>query len=87
MFNNLEECFMFKDHLEYEWKENEYERDNMLEIELEFPMLEEFTTNTQAAESHTSLCSPMYQQPSVLLDQNEGSTCIFFSGSQDKVML
>jgi len=47
-------------------------------------MLDEFAANSQVAESHTSLCLPMDQQPSVLSYQNERSTCIFV-GLQDKV--
>jgi hypothetical protein len=84
MFNNLEECFLFKDDLDYEMEEYESEIDSMPEIESELLMLEEFTANTQVAESHTSLCLPMDQQPSILSDQNERSTCIFV-GFQDKV--
>ena len=84
MSNNLEECFMFKDDLEYEFEEYEPKRYSMPEIESEMPMLEEFTTNTQIAEIHTPLCLPMDQQPSVLLDQNEGCDCVFV-GSRDKI--
>ena len=76
MFNNIEEFFLFKDYLEYEFEEYEPKRDSMPEIESEFPMLEEFTTNTQIAEIQTSICPPMDQQPSVLSNQNE--ECAFF---------
>ena len=47
-------------------------------------MLEEFIANTQMEKSHTSLCLPMDQQPSVISDQNEECSCVF-AGSQDKV--
>jgi len=46
MFDNLEECFLFKNDLGYEIEEYELERDNMPEIQSEFLMLEEFTANT-----------------------------------------
>ena len=68
MFNNLEECFMFKDDLDYEFEENESEIDSMPEIESELLVLQEFIANTQIAESHTSLCLPMDQQPSIISD-------------------
>jgi len=87
MFDNLEECFLFKNDLDYEIEEHEPERDSMPEIESEFLMFEEFTANTQIEKSYTSLFFPMNQQPTILLDQNEGSTCIFATGSQDKVVL
>ena len=84
MFDNPEECFLFKDDLDYELEECEPEGDNMPEIESKFLMLQEFAANTQIAESHTSVCSPMDQQPSVLSDQNEECACVF-AESQDKV--
>jgi len=87
MFDNLEECFLFKNDLDYEFEEYEPLRDNMPKIESEFLMLKEFTANTQITEGYTSLCLPINQQPNFLSDQNEGSTCIFVAGSQDKVML
>ena len=70
MFNNIEECFLFKDDLDYELEEYEYELDIMPEIESNFLMLEEFTANIQVTESHTSLCLPMDQQPSIHSNQN-----------------
>ena len=84
MFNNLEECFLFKDDLDYEVEECESEIESMLEIESEFLTLEEFIANTQVGEIHTSLCLPMDQKPSIILDKNERSTCIL-AGFQDKV--
>lgn len=84
LFNNLEECVFFKDDLDYEMEEYDSKIDSMPEIELEFLMLEKFTTNTQMAESHISLCLPMDQQPSILSNQNERSTCIFV-GFQNRV--
>jgi len=87
MFDNLEECFLFKNDLDYEIEEYEPERDNMPEIESEFLMLEEFTANTQIVEAYTSLCLLINQQPTFLSDQNEGSTCICAVGSQDKLVL
>lgn len=87
MFDNPEECFVFKNELDYEFEEYEPERDNMLEIESQFLVLEEFTVNTQIAEGYTSLCLPINQQPIIILDQNKGSTCIFTVGSQEKVVL
>ena len=62
----------------------ESEIDSMPEIESKFLMLEQFIANSQVAESHISLCLPMDQQPSILSDQNERSTCIF-ARFQDKV--
>jgi len=59
MFDHLEEYFMFKNDLDYDVEEYEHERDNMIEIESEFLMLEEFTANTQIAEAYTSLCLPI----------------------------
>ena len=70
IFDNIEECFMFKYDLDYEFEEYEPKRDNVQDIESKFPVLQEFSTNTQIAESHTSLCLPMDQQPSILSDQN-----------------
>lgn len=46
MFDNLEECFLFKNDLDYEI-DYEPERDSMPEIKSEFLMLEEFTANTR----------------------------------------
>jgi len=40
MFNNIEECVMFKDDLDYELEEYESEIDSIPEIESEFLMLE-----------------------------------------------
>ena len=87
MFDNLEVCFLFRNGLDYEIEECETKRHSMPEFKLEFLMLEEFTANTQIAEAYISLCLPINQQPTVLLDQNEGSTCIFVAGSQDKLEL
>ena len=39
------------------------------------------------AEAHTSRCIPIPRKSIVLSDQNEGSTCIFATGSQDKIVL
>lgn len=61
MFNNLEECFLFKDDLDYDLEEYEFEIDGMPKIESNFLMLEEFTTNTQVAKSHAPLFLPMDQ--------------------------
>ena len=61
MFDNLEDFFLFKNVLDYEIEEYEHERDSMLEFELEFLMVKEFTTNTQIAETYTSLCLPISQ--------------------------
>ena len=76
MFDNIEDCFLFKNDLDHEFEEYELERDNMPE----FLMVKEFSANTQMAEAYTSLCLPITQQPVVLLDQNEGSTFIFAAG-------
>jgi len=78
MFDNLEDCFLFKNDLDHE-----VERDNMLE----FFMVKEPTANTHMAEAYTSLCLPINQQPTVLSDRNEASTYIFAVGSQDKIVL
>ena len=83
MFDDLEDCFLFKNDLHHEVEEYELERDNMPE----FLMVKEFTANTQMAEAYTSLCLPITQQPVVLSDQNEGSNCIFVAESQDKLVL
>lgn len=83
MFDNLEDCFLFKNDLDHKVEGYELERDNMLE----FLMVKEFTANTQMAEAYTSLCLPITQQLVVLSDQNEVSTCIFAIGSQDKLVL
>jgi len=87
MFDNLEECFLFKNDLDYEIEEYEPERYNIPEIEYEFLILEEFIANTQIKKAYTYLCLPINQQPTVVSDQNEGSTCIFTAGSQDKLVL
>ena len=50
-------------------------------------MLKEFIANIQIEEAYTSLCLPIIQQLTVLSDENEGSTCIFAAGSQDKLVL
>ena len=84
MFNNIEERFMFKDDLDYEFEEYEPNIDNVQDIESDFPTLEEFTTNTQIAESHTSRFLPMDQQLSVISNHNEGCACVFVE-SRDKV--
>ena len=83
MFDNIEDCFLFKNDLDHEVEGYELERDKMLE----FRMVKEFTTNTQMAEAYTSLFPPITQQLVVLSDQNEGSTCIFVVGSQDKLVV
>ena len=83
MFDNLEDCFLFKNDLDHEVEEYELERDNMPE----FLTVEEFTANTQMAKDYTSLCLPITQQSIGLSYQNEGSTCIFNDGSQDKLVL
>ena len=85
MFKNLEDFFLFKDDLDYEFEEYEPKIDSVKEIESQFPVLQEFATNTQIAAIHTSLCLLLDQQPSIISDQNEGSTCIFATRSQDKV--
>jgi len=87
MFDNLEECFLFKKVLDYDIEECEPKRHSMPEFESEFLMVEEFTASTQIAEAYTALCLPINQQPTVLSDHNEGSTCIFVVGSQDKLVL
>ena len=46
MFDDLEDCFMFKNDLGHEVEEYELERDNMPEFESEFLMVKEFTGNT-----------------------------------------
>ena len=58
MFDNLEDCFLFKNDLDHEVEEYELERKNMLE----FLMVKEFTANTQMAEAYTSLCLPITRQ-------------------------
>lgn len=52
MFDNLEECFMFKDDLDYEFEEYEPES-SIPEIKSKFLMLEEFIANTQITEDYT----------------------------------
>ena len=49
MFDNLEDCFLFKKGLDYEIEEYEPERDSMPEFKSEFLIVEEFTANTQIA--------------------------------------
>ena len=66
MFDNLEEFFLFKNDLDYEFEEYETKRDKMPEIESEFLVLKEFSANTQIAKGYTSLCLPIDQKPSVL---------------------
>ena len=83
MFDNLEDCFLFKNDLDHEIEENELERENMPK----FLMVKEFRANTQIAEAYTALFLPINHQPTVISDQNEGSTCIFAAGSQDKIVL
>ena len=83
MFDNLEDCFLFKCDLDHEDEEYELERDNMPG----FLMVKEPIANTQMGETHTSLCIPIPRKSIVLSDQNEGSTCIFADGSQDKIVL
>jgi len=83
MFDNLEDCFLFKNELDHEVEEYKLERDNMSK----FLTVKEFTSNTQMVEAHTSLCIPNPRKSIVLSDQNGGSTCIFVVGSQDKIVL
>ena len=78
MFDNLEDCFLFKNDLDHE-----VERDNMPE----FFMVKELTANTHMAKAYTSLCLPINQQPTVLSDQNEASARIFAAGSPNKIVL
>ena len=61
MFDNLEDCFLFKNDLDHEVEEYELERDNMLG----FLMVKEPTANTQMEEAYTSMCLPITQQPVV----------------------
>jgi len=77
MFDNLEQCFLFKKGLYYDIEEYEPERDSMSEFESEFLMVEEFTSNTQMTKSYTSLCLSITRKLVVLSYHNEGSTCIF----------
>ena len=58
MFDNLEDCFLFKNDLDHEVEEYELERDNMPK----FLMVKEFTANTQMEEAYTSLCLPITRQ-------------------------
>ena len=83
MFDDIEDCFLFKNDLDHKIEEYKLERDNMSK----FLTVKEFTANTQIEKGYTSLCLPINQQPIVLSGQNEGSTCIFVVGSKDKVML
>ena len=87
MFDNLEECFLFKKGLDYDIKECEPKRHSMPEFKLEFITVEEFIASTQIAKAYTALCLPINQQPTLLSDHNEGSTCIFAARSQDKLVL
>lgn len=87
MFDDLEDCFLFKKGLDYEIEEYELERDNMPEFESDFLIVKEFTANPQIIEAYSSLCLPINQQPIFLSDKNEGSTCIFAAGSLDKLVL
>jgi len=64
MYDNLEDCFLFKNDLDHEVEEYELERDNMPK----FLMVKEFSANTQMAEAYTSLCLPITRQPVVLSD-------------------
>ena len=83
MFDDLEDCFPFKNDLDHEIEEYKLERDNMSK----FLTVKEFTANTHMAEAYTSLCLPINQQPTVLSDQNEASTYIFAAGSPNKIVL
>ena len=83
MFDNLEDCFLFKNDLDHEVEEHELERDNMPE----FLMIKEPTADTQMADPHTSLCIPIPWKSIFLSDQNGGSTRIFAAGSLDKPVL
>jgi len=73
MFDDLEDCFLFKNDLEHE-----VERDNAVK---------EITANTHMAEFYTTLSLPINQQPTVLSDQNEASARIFAVGSPNKIVL
>jgi len=57
MFDNLEDCFLFKNDLDHEVEEYDLKRDNMPE----FLMVKELTANTQMEEAYTSLCLPITQ--------------------------
>ena len=83
MFDDLEDCFLFKNDLDHEIEEYKLERDNMSK----FLTVKEFTANTHMEEAYTSLCLPINQQPTVFSDQNEGSTYIFAAESPNKVVL
>jgi len=78
MFDNLEDCFLFKNDLDHE-----VERDNMPE----FFMVKEPTASTQMAKADTSLCISLPWKSIALLDQNGESTCIFAAGSPNKIVL
>lgn len=69
MFDNLEECFLFKKGLDYDIEECEPKRHSTPEFKLEFLMVEEFTASTQIEEAYTALCLPINQQTTVLSDQ------------------
>ena len=83
MFDDLEDCFLFKNDLDHEDEEYELERDNMPG----FFMVKEPTTSTQMADAHTSPCIPIPWKSIALSDQNGESTCIFAAGSPNKIML
>ena len=73
MFDNLEDCFLFKNDLDHEIEE----------YMPELLMVKEPTANTQMAD----LCISIPQKSIVLLDQNEVDTSIFAAGSPDKPVL
>ena len=83
MFDDLEDCFLFKNDLDHKVEEYKLERDNMSK----FLTVKEFTVNTHMAEAYTSMCLPINQQPTVFSDQNEASTYIFAAGSPNKIVL
>jgi len=55
MFDDLEDCFLFKNDLDHEVEEYKLERDNMSK----FLMVKEFIANTHMAEAYTSMCLPI----------------------------
>ena len=73
MFDNLEDCFLFKNDLDHEVEE----------YMSEFLMVKEPTANTQMAD----LCISIPQKSIFLSDQNEVDTSIFAAGSPDKPVL
>ena len=83
MFDNLEDCLLFKNDLDHEVEEYELERDNMPK----FLMVKELIANNQMEKAYTSSCLPVTRQSIVLLDQNEVSSCNFAAGSQDQLVL